>query len=248
MIMDKNLEFLHKECDLCGRDYKSGKNQFGVTCCDHILDILDINEKIRDKNKLKYIEDYILNDIIVSDIESNQKAILINQYLSLKYLEKLNFSKELKEKYKQSIEARNVQLKDVYKVYKDDLTLWQKIEKVVDEKNFIIGDFLAVLSFFKNYNRFKNKDVLYQEYVKEQIRTVLNLLIDRAEAVLENCPFAVEMLRHSLQEKPTDVYVENNVYIDKIKNNGNFQKSLKEIVDKNKNRNDFLTIGGMRKC
>ncbi len=244
------------ECLLCKRDMKTATTVFGSGCIKNVYKILDLKIQKSVKDKEQYLYKSIMKKLNIKSLNTNQKVWLADRYLTYQYLDKLKYGDytELKgelnnditnvskiENFSQFKTANKVELKQAYILYKKE----EKFDNYLSQVNYL-QDSLEVgykilwennpvnLMIRKWTNPFEISAIKSMQYALWQ-----------AVAIGGNAvgfDASAELLEHSLTDKPKDLVITEGKIVDEIKNDYQFQKKLKEIVEEyGKETSEFNT-------
>lgn len=232
-----------KKCDLCGRKISSTKYSFGLGClkkAGHILGIDNI-KNLKGESSLNSKVQKVCNK---SSLNKEQKELLTNRYLTLKFLEvtDIDYYNNIKDKIKNDINnispntsekdlktMNTMPLKYAYNIYK----LFSNYKKFEDFASNSISDDIQNLDFnliLFAFSSYYNKKPYLSGLLQHIQLSFWNQVILSLNMTGFTC--AAKFLKHSLQYKPDDILItDTDEIIDKIKVDVNFKNKLKDIIN-----------------
>lgn len=96
------------ECRLCSRDMKTSKDTFGNSCVRNIYSFLEMNMPRKMNLREITLYDNIMERNKISNINPYQKVWLTDRYLTLQYLNKVQYGN-----YNRLINQINFELKNI---------------------------------------------------------------------------------------------------------------------------------------
>lgn len=244
------------ECLLCKKDMKTATTIFGNGCIKSIYKILDIKLPKKVKDKESYLFKSIMKKLNLKNLNSNQKVWLADRYLTYQYIDNLKYGDytELKEELNEDIAgvkeivefsefetAKKVELKQAYTLYKKE----EKFDKYISKVSYAQDTAKVGLKLLwetspinliikKNTNPFEIPAIKSMQYALWQIVAIGGNVV--------GFDSSAESLEHSLTTKPKDLVITDGKIVEEIKNDSQFQKQLKEIVEEyGKETSEFNT-------
>lgn len=244
------------ECLLCKKDMKTATTIFGNGCIKSIYKILDIKLPKKVKDKESYLFKSIMKKLNLKNLNSNQKVWLADRYLTYQYIDNLKYGDytELKEELNEDIAgvkeivefsefktAKKVELKQAYTLYKKE----EKFDKYISKVSYAQDTAKVGLKLLwetspinliikKNTNPFEIPAIKSMQYALWQIVAIGGNVV--------GFDSSAELLEHSLTTKPKDLVITDGKIVEEIKNDSQFQKQLKEIVEEyGKETSEFNT-------
>ena len=249
-----NMEVLYMhECLLCKRDMSKAKDTFGKGCINNIYKFLNINAAVKLKNKEKFLYQNIMDETKYTKLNNKQKIWLTDRYLTYRYLDSLKYGDFTKLKKSISLDIENIKgvqkeadlkslekvtLKESYDLYKRENKFKKKIKELLDSKlveNWDSKTKLLLASFSFIFNMQTNKKQYEQDAIKEMQYAFWQTVIEVGGRYV-GFKFSAELLKHSLEEKPNDLYITDGKIIDDINEDNSFKKQIKEIIKNNINK------------
>ena len=242
-----------KECILCKRNMFLEKGNIGQGCIKNIYSFLSF--KMPKKLKLRENELYgnIMKATNKKNLNKEHKLILVDRYLTLKYLESMKYGDfdKLKDEIKNDIDIINnnvdvntlstiekVTLKSVYNSYKNQEKFDENIVKLRGAKTLqaiqvLIPSFNFIFNFSNNKSQYEKDNFKMLQYAFWQI-------VIEVGRVKFGYKYAADFLQHSLEKSPKNLLITDGDIVDKIKNNKNFKTTIENIVAKyGKNQDSF---------
>ena len=250
------------ECLLCKRDMSKAKDTFGKGCINNIYKFLNINTAVKIKNKEKFLYQNIMDETKYTRLNNKQKTWLADRYLTYKYLDSLNYGDFTKLKKSVGLDIENIKsvqnesdlksskeitLKESYDVYKRENKFKKKIKELLDAKlveNWDSKTKLLLASFSFIFNMQINKNQYQQDAIKEMQYAFWQTVIE-VGGRYAGFKFSAELLKHSLEEKPNDLYITDGKIIDDINEDNDFKKQIAKIVKDNMTKTKFI-LGDQR--
>lgn len=243
-----------KKCSLCGRKMNSSNGEFGLNCLKKVCNMLDIKD-IKKLNGEKVLNKQVQKILNKNKLPNTQQKMLTNRYLTLKILEQIDmdYYENIRQAIRKDIEKINnkTSVEDLetmntmpLKYANEILRLYLKHnlpkskldynEKINYTQNILFNTMLFGFSYYYNKKS-------YLSGILQEIQMwVWNMGIDILKN--NNCQCSARFLKHSLQNNPQDVIIkENDLIINKIKNDDNFKKRIKSIIKKHANKKSFNT-------
>ena len=237
-----------EKCRLCGRKLKNRNQHYGSGCILKCYSILEIDvDDVKNKEKFMNRQVYLMNKKFI--LNAKAKIELTDRVLALKLLNKIdiNYYDKYRKQVQENIDNINVyskyslnsiQLKDVftiYKYYNKFIDILKNNYKEIIFSNVTQNIVWDALNFglSKYYNNKK-----YLEGITQQLQYVF---WKGAVVLLQTIGFSVsaELLNHAISEKPSNLMIDNGFIIESIKNDETFRKKIKNILIKNKEKNQI---------
>ena len=235
------------ECMLCKKDMKRSKNQFGDGCINNVYTFLDIDEKVKRKDKEKILYQNIMDRTNISKLNNNQKIWLTDRYLTYKYLAKLPYGnfEDLKREIDRDIKrmnnikkfteihtAKTMELKTAYDLYKKERKFQTSLDNVKNDANSAdekLKLLLTSFSYIFNLRKHKNQ---YEGNAYSAMQFAFWQLVIEVGGKYFNYNNAAKLLSHSLEENPEDMVITEGKMIDKIIEDADFNSKINEILAK----------------
>lgn len=250
------------ECLLCKRDMSKAKDTFGKGCINNIYKFLNINTAVKLKNKEKFLYQNIMEQTKYTKLNKKQKIWLTDRYLTYRYLDSLKYGDFTKLKKSISLDIENIKsvqketdlkslkeitLKGSYDLYKRENKFKKKIKELLDSKlveNWDSKTKLLLASFSFIFNMQINKNQYEQDAIKEMQYAFWQTVIE-VGGRYAGFEFSAELLKHSLEEKPNNLYITDGKIIDDINEDNDFKKQIAKIVKDNMIKTKFI-LGDQR--
>lgn len=236
-----------KKCSLCGRKISNKEYSFGLGCLKKAGGFIGI-EGIKNQKAENILNIKIQEINKKTFLSQKQKQLLTDRYLAYQMLYQVEIpyyqtlAQEVEEEIKNidkntrnSNNKNSISLKEafeIFKLYERYRQIFDKTQNYTDEelKNEIqnLPWDTIMFAFSKHYEK--------KPYLSELIQ-VVQLFIWKIGAKIASPKFecGAEFLKHSLQEKPEDLYITEGKIVEKIKNDINFINKINEILEKHKN-------------
>lgn len=252
-----------ERCKLCNKPYDYHYELFGRGCLENLYELLNFSKPNRlVKNK----EMYLCNRIAWKNhkffLSKKKKFVVAEKYIALKYLDKINFDffNELKEEIYQDIKSISVfsknieekvsfKLNDVYELY-NDVEKFEEIMKKfqnlsleeLDEETakVILKSTSFIFDTTKKGNPIFNIGFYSMQYNFWQIVVAGGLLADMK--------LSAKLLNNSLApfgKEPSDLIIDDDETITNIKNSEEFNKKIKELIEKYCKDNNKFTANSL---
>lgn len=189
----------------------------------------------------------------ISGINKEKQKLLADRYLTYEYLNKLRFGnfEKLKKQIDEDIKNINnvksikdiktlnkIRLKDAYDLYKRENKFNKNISKLKNNyyKNdtelfkFIMTSFSYIFNLKRNKKQYENNSMKAMQYAFWQ--TVVEVGGNYA-----NFKIAANFLQHSLEENPSDLYINDGMVVEKICDDKKFKEKLNEVIKKRQKNN-----------
>ena len=240
-----------QECMLCKRDMKKTHDLFGKGCIKYIYNSLDLDIKVKDKEK--ELCKYIKKQTNIKTINKQEEQILIDRYLTIHLLNKLKYGNHelLKEQVNQDLilfnknkmcSINNITLKEVYDLCKKqdmfDKNI-KELKKNINNKN--IDKIKLIISTFSFIFNLKRNEKQYKKDTFKKMQFVFWQTVVEGGRVLKDYNISAYLLQHSLEENPGDLNITDGFILDAIKEDEIFKKNIKDIVKQyGKKTNKFI--------
>ena len=227
------------ECLLCKRDMSKVKDTFGKGCINNIYKFLNINAAVKLKNKEKFLYQDIMAQTGYTGLNNKQKIWLTDRYLTYRYLSVIkygNFDK-IKKEIKEDIENINkvnkfgmlttvnkITLKDAYDMYKKQNKFESNLKKLKRDK-FDIDEVKIFNFIFRLYQ----KQNAYQKLMSVAMQYAFWELVILGGKIVD-FDFSAELLKHSFNSNPNDLYITEGDIIEKIKQDYIFSSQIRDII------------------
>lgn len=233
------------ECLLCERDMKKEKNIFGSGCLLGIYSFLRLDTPKSSKTREQYLYKTIMKQTNTKNLNSDQKVWLADRYLTYQYLDNLQYGdfSEIKSEldtdianvsqisnFSMLITANKIKLKEAYDLYKKEQKFNQNINTLKSSKDeditlkFLKSSFSYIFNMSNNANQYALSAASAMQYAFWQA------VVEGGK--LKNYDASAEFLQHSLKKNPGSILITDGDIVQKIKENNEFKKKLKEIVEK----------------
>lgn len=247
-----------KECLLCGKNYKLSKKElFGKACLNQLYNLMNLSKPDSVKDKEKYLINRIAKENNKNNLKLYQKQLLAERYLTLLYLDDINYGnfEKIKNDIREEIKLidntkfekdlktiKKIKLNDAYKLHKksqkfDNNIKFLNKDKTLNEQE-AIKYILNGFKFIFDINSTKNK---YEKAMLQQMQLTILELVATGGRVF-NFNLAADLLQHSLQKNPKDVTIEDKEIINQIIDDANFKSTINNMIDKYGNNTNYFNI------
>lgn len=244
------------ECLLCSRDMKKSKDIFGNSCIKNIYSFLNLKMPKNLKLREDTLNKYVMRITSSNSLSRNQKNLLVDRYLSYKYLNKILYGNldKLKSQINEDIQnmdkineydelksTKSMSLNQAYNLYRKVNKFQEEIVKI-KEHNFKDKESVKLLissfGFIFNLNKNKNQ---YEKSVFKAMQYAFWQTVIEVGRTYANFDISADLLQHSLESKPSNLLISNGKIIEEIIKDKNFKKCISNIVEKyGSNNNEFI--------
>lgn len=239
-------------CSVCGRNISDKNAHFGLGCLKNMCDVIGI-EKVKNLKGETLLNNKIAKLNGKKKLNKNEKIMLTNRYLTLKFLSNIPikaYNREINE-IKQSIKKIGIEklnfdnsvitLKQAYEIFK----LYNKFQKIKNREKEVDSEFIQNFLFDNLLFAFST----YYRNKKYFGGVIASIQYDFWKTVVEfekfSYPLGTEFIEYSLQDNPEDRFFYKGKIIDEIEKDENFKNKINEILEKNNNKRRFNITDGL---
>ena len=244
-----------EKCKLCNRTFNHQYNLFGRGCLNYEYKLLGITKPKKVKNQELYLCNEIAKRLQKRKLNREQKYELTQRYLTIQYLDKINYGNLDKEKEQLWEQIKNspilsrvsippITLNSAYNLYKItnkfDIRL-KEFEKSSNDKKSMDDikekDFLNSMKFIFDLTKI-TMPATYNVYYAMQY-AFWNIVV--IGGYFTNMNLSAKLMRNSLSSKPKDITITDKTTINQIEDNEAFKAKLKYITEKyGKGKTSFI--------
>ncbi len=241
-----------KKCNLCGRKISNTNYTFGLGCLKKICNFTGVNG-VKNLKWENLLDKKVLDLSNKSNLAKEQRKALTDRYLTLKLLDEvpLECYNEYKESLNTDINYINsevniknlksfevVTLKQAFEINQKYKKYKEVFQDVIDGKYDVIQNITFDVVRFAFNRYYSNKP-----YLSDIIQLLQYYILKVGVLFLNRKGFnlAAKCLNNSLSKSPKDLTITDSKTVNEIRNDKNFKKCLKKIVEKYGNKSQFNT-------
>ena len=238
------------KCALCGRKISNREYNFGLGCLKKMCNSVGLYnvKNMQGEDLLNKRVSKLCNKRALS---KKQKQLLTDRYLTLNLLNEVPIAsydryKKLLQKdidninrTRTNMSSSNIitlkQASEINKIYKKNENIFQKIMNGEYDTIQKISFSVVNLAFSLYYNK--------KPYLSDELQWLQHYVLKGGIMFLsmKGYKYSAEFLDHSLQENPSDLFINNNGIVDIIKINNDFKKTINNIILKYGDQTHFDT-------